>query len=236
MLFCTQLSDDPDKAHKLAGRIEAQQRGDGVMMRHRKKLDREKLPTAWASSTLRNSRTGARPLLGAVLATFLAPSPLSAQQDAAPSAIPTPACNTDDHRAFDFWIGVWDVTASGQDQPTAVNRISRDHGGCVIREDYTTKGGYTGMSMSFYDAARRIWHQTWIGVDGAALYIEGGLNDRGEMVLSNRSMPHYQAGTVINQITWTPNIDRSLRQHWQTSSDEGASWSTVFDGLYVKHP
>ena len=181
-----------------------------------------------------------RPLLGVVLATLLVPSslfaPVQAQQAAAPVAKPSPACASDEHRAFDFWIGVWDVTAAGQDQPTAVNRISREHDGCVIREDYMTKGGYTGMSMSFYDAAWKKWHQTWMGADGSALYIEGGPNELGEMVLSNRNTPYFQEGTAINRITWTPNSDGSVRQHWQASSDDGASWSTVFDGLYVKQP
>lgn len=115
-----------------------------------------------------------------------------------------------------------------------MNRISREHGGCVIREDYTTKGGYTGMSMSFYDADRKKWHQSWMGVDGSALYIEGGLNDLGEMVLSNRNTPYSQAGTTVNRITWTPNSDGSVRQHWQASQDGGKTWSTVFDGHYMK--
>ena len=211
--------------------------GDGVIMRNRNKLDRGSLPTAWASSNPRFGWTRVRPLLGVVLATLLVPSPLLAPvyaQQAATPAAPPPACATDDHRAFDFWIGVWDVTAAGQDQPSAVNRISRDHAGCVIREDYKTNGGYTGMSMSFYDAARKKWHQTWMGVDGTALYIEGGQNDRGEMVLSNRNTPYYVEGSPINRVTWTPNPDGSVRQHWQASRDDGASWSTVFDGLYVK--
>ena len=204
------------------------------MVRHRKQLDRRKLPTAWASSILRVRRAAVRPLLGAALATLLVPSPSVAQQ-AAPAVAPAPAaCATGDHRAFDFWIGIWDVTAAGQDQPTAVNRISREHGGCAIREDYVTSGGYTGMSISFYDAARKKWHQTWMGVGGAALYAEGGLNDRGEMVLSNRNTPYYQAGAAINRITWTPRADGSVRQHWQASSDGGETWRTVFDGLYVK--
>lgn len=126
------------------------------------------------------------------------------------------------------------MTATGQDQPSAVNHISSEHGGCVIREDYSTKGGYTGMSMSFYDAARKQWHQTWMGVDGSALFIEGGLNDRGEMVLSNRNTPYYRDGMAINRITWTPLDDGSVRQHWQASEDGGKNWTTVFDGLYVK--
>lgn len=144
-----------------------------------------------------------------------------------------PTCSTPAHRAFDFWIGAWDVTPAGRDAPTAVNRINVQHGGCVIREDYTTKGGYTGMSMSLYDRSREMWHQTWMGTDGDVLFIEGGLNDEGAMVLSNQNTPYFVEGSTINRITWTPNKDGSVRQHWQ-SSEDGQLWTTVFDGLYVK--
>lgn len=207
-------------------------------MRFRKMLETGILPSAWASSDFRDSRYRVRPLLGAVVATLLLPSPLTvpAQAQSTPSstAKPPPPCVSENHRAFDFWIGTWDVTAAGQDKPSAVNRISREHGGCVLREDYSTKGGYTGMSMSFYDAARKKWHQTWMGADGGALFIEGGPNERGEMVLSNRNTPYYQEGMKINRITWTPMEDGSVRQHWQASEDGGKTWTTVFDGLYVR--
>jgi hypothetical protein len=207
-------------------------------MRIRKMLQPGILPTAWASSYSRKGWVRTHPLFGAALATLLVPSPLFAPVQAQPvvtsAAKPPPACATEDHRAFDFWIGVWDVTAAGKDQAAAVNSISREHGGCVLHEDYATKGGYTGMSMSFYDAAQEKWHQTWMGADGSALFIEGGLNDQGEMVLSNRNTPYYREGMPINRVTWTPNEDGSVRQHWQASQDGGMTWSTVFDGLYVK--
>ncbi len=95
------------------------------------------------------------------------------------------------------------------------------------------------MSMSFYDAARKTWHQTWMGLDGGALFIEGGLNDKGEMVLSNANWPGYVKESPINRITWTPNKDGpngeiTVRQHWQASKDGGEKWTTVFDGVYRK--
>ncbi|CAN5170593.1 hypothetical protein BH11PSE14_BH11PSE14_24070 [soil metagenome] len=37
------------------------------------------------------------------------------------------------------------------------------------------------------------------------------------------------------RITWTPNADGSVRQFWESSSDDGKRWTTAFDGLY-KHP
>lgn len=212
---------------------------------------REFMPSAWASSFSRPGIPGsdtrsAQPLFCALFATLLASSPIfssSAIAQSTPSAAPTakappPPCASADHRAFDFWIGTWDVTPAGKEAPTAINSISAQHGGCVIREEYQTQGGYTGMSMSFYDAARKNWHQTWMGADGTALFIAGGLNDKGEMVLSNANWPGYVEGSPVNRVTWTPNRDGanivSVRQHWQASEDNGQNWKTVFDGLYVK--
>jgi hypothetical protein len=38
---------------------------------------------------------------------------------------------------------------------------------------------------------------------------------------------------TIHRTTWSP-LPGSLRQHWQTSTDGGKTWSTVFDGYYSK--
>jgi hypothetical protein len=45
------------------------------------------------------------------------------------------------------------------------------------------------------------------------------------------------AGAVTNQrITWS-RIDGDpdrVRQHWEASTDGGATWTTAFDGVYVR--
>ena len=38
---------------------------------------------------------------------------------------------------------------------------------------------------------------------------------------------------VRHRISWTPNPDGSVRQHWETSTD-GAAWTTAFDGRYLR--
>ncbi len=151
-----------------------------------------------------------------------------------PAAAQTPPCDTAEHKQFNFWLGTWNVTSAGRDAPTATNILTSEHLGCVVRENYATQSGYTGMSMSFYDAARKVWHQTWMGGDGGALFIEGGLNDKGEMVLGDKGMAHKAEGAPISRVTWTPNADGSVRQHWESSQDDGKTWTTVFDGLYTK--
>ncbi|MEM8917251.1 MAG: hypothetical protein AAGE37_00210 [Pseudomonadota bacterium] len=188
-------------------------------------------PAAWASSFARYCTMTA---LAGIMMTIPSPAFAQTASGSATANKPAPPCSMPDHRAFDFWIGEWDVTSSTSTTATAVNRISAQHGGCIIREEYKTSSGYSGMSMSFYDAPRKIWHQTWMGVDGTPLYIEGGLNAAGQMVLSNANWPGYVAATPINRVTWTPNSDGSVRQRWQKSDDGGKSWSDVFDGRYVK--
>ncbi len=141
-------------------------------------------------------------------------------------------CNTEQHRAFDFWLGDWDVQPVGAAAPTATNSITSVHDGCVVLEQYVA-GNFTGMSLNFYDAARDRWHQTWSANNGGPLYIEGGSSESGVMVLSDRGLETATEGT-INQITWTLLDDGRVRQHWQQSTDGEATWNTVFDGYYAK--
>jgi hypothetical protein len=42
------------------------------------------------------------------------------------------------------------------------------------------------------------------------------------------------SATPLNRITWTPNPDGTVRQRWDQSTDSGATWTTVFDGLYAR--
>lgn len=137
------------------------------------------------------------------------------------------ACRSPEHRQFDFWLGDWDVfSRQAPQRPPSRNRISSREGGCVIVEEYETPGGYTGISLNFYDPNRRQWHQTWIDNGGAPILHSGGIVD-GSMVLIDDP-----EGDNRNRTTWTPNADGTVRQHWERSTDGGESWTTVFDGLY----
>jgi len=150
---------------------------------------------------------------------------VATQVSAAPAACSAPA-----YRQFDFWIGEWQVhTPEGKF--AGVNRVERQYDGCVIHEHYTTGRGYSGESLNSYDTTRKVWHQTWVDNSGTLLLLEGGLVD-GKMVLQGELAD--DKGMVSKQrITWTPNADGSVRQHWETADAKGV-WSTAFDGMYTK--
>jgi len=152
----------------------------------------------------------------------------SKQAPAATPQQPPKPCASDKYRQFDFWLGSWDVTEG--DKPAGHNEVRLLHGGCVVTESWTSAtGGFTGSSLNIYDRASDQWHQTWVDTSGTLLELNGDLQGN-EMVLSGRRRgPDGKENT--HRITWTPNPDGTVRQHWEVSAD-GDNWQTLFDGLY----
>ena len=139
-------------------------------------------------------------------------------------------CAAPAHRAFDFWLGDWQVhTPDGK--LVGVNRITREYGGSVLRERYTTARGYCGESLNIYDDARKVWHQTWVDTSATLLLLEGGIRD-GKMVLEGHTTDA-EVKVIRQRITWTPNRDGTVRQYWESTDGED-QWHTVFDGLYSR--
>ncbi len=135
-------------------------------------------------------------------------------------AAPAP-CSSAERRQFDFWIGDWQVHKP-DGSFVGLNRITPEYGGCVLHEHYATGRGYSGESLNIYDAARKVWHQTWVDSDGLLLVLEGRWDGK-RMVLEGSKQ----------RITWTPNDDGSVRQLWEAADDKGG-WSVVFDGRYTR--
>ena len=146
------------------------------------------------------------------------------------AANPPPPCDPIAYKQFDFWLGDW-VVHGVKGKLAGHNKIEKKHGGCVLHEQYTTPTGYSGESFNIYDAGRKVWHQTWVDNAGTLLLLEGGLVN-GSMVLAGETTD--DKGVVTkHRITWTPNPDASVRQHWE-STDVSGKWVTAFDGKYTR--
>ena len=155
--------------------------------------------------------------------------PMAWAQDAQAPPEP-PKCDAAEHRQFDFWVGDWEVRGTGAEAPLlGRNRIERSADGCRLLENWTSARGGGGQSLNGWDRRYGVWRQFWIGGDGTVLRLEGGLRN-GAMVMDGE-LPGRDGGTQRQRITWTPQADGSVRQHWETS-DDGARWSTAFIGIY----
>ena len=139
---------------------------------------------------------------------------------------------------FDFWIGDWDVFGPLGKQ-VGRNTITSMFANGMLHEHWHGNGGVEGRSVNAYDEARGCWHQTWMDSTGGVLLLDGGLQD-GAMVLVGRA-PSGDDPTVVDtqRITWTQESDAEgaeVRQVWESSSDDGATWTVAFDGRYRRRP
>jgi hypothetical protein len=142
------------------------------------------------------------------------------------------ACKIDAYNQFDFWLGEWQVhTKNGKLAGT--NKISKTYAGCVLKEQYTATTPYRGESINTYDKSTGQWHQTWVDNGGLLLKLDGNWNGI-SMVMSG--MITSKSGETMHRITWTPQIDKSVHQVWDTSQDQGKTWKNVFHGIYTKQP
>lgn len=143
-----------------------------------------------------------------------------------------PCKESEQHRAFDFWVGEWDVTF--QDKHAGVNRIELILGDCVLFENWTSAGGaYAGKSFNYYDKAEDHWRQIWIDDRGGVIEFTGDVKD-GVMYYTATTRSQPDGGEIEHKLTFTPNDDGSVRQLWEQSKDGGENWNTVWDGHYVR--
>ncbi|MDO6709817.1 MULTISPECIES: hypothetical protein [Aliiglaciecola] len=141
------------------------------------------------------------------------------------------ACDSPAHRQFDFWLGTWDVY-SPQHKIVGINKITSQLNGCILTEEYQTPSGYQGQSINIFDVSNQQWHQTWVDNSGLLLSLNGKFDGQSMVLEGPGKTP--KGENIVHRITWTPSAGKSVRQHWESSQNNGKTWTTLFDGKYVK--
>ena len=166
----------------------------------------------------------AKPSAVATLVVLLAVAGAARAQTPPPPS--PPACQSAEHRQFDFWLGEWEVFLPNG-KKAGDSRIEAIAAGCALLENWSGNGGFSGKSLNSYDSEDKRWHQSWVDSSGSRLELAGSYADK-RMVLSSGS------GAAMQRIAWSLNDDGSVRQLWESSSDEGKTWTVQFDGRYVR--
>lgn len=138
------------------------------------------------------------------------------------------------HRQFDFWVGEWDVKATGNESGPSIgaSRIEMIEKGCLILENWTGGGGSTGKSFNFYDRSMNKWRQVWIANSGGALDFTGEYRDNQMRYEGEARGPNGQK--ALQRLTFFNLGPDRLRQFWEQSSDGGKTWTVAFDGTYIR--
>ena len=143
-----------------------------------------------------------------------------------------PCLGDENYRHFDFWLGEWEVFVNGN--KVGENSITMAVGGCAIHESYTTENNYSGQSINFYDPIDEKWHQHWVG-SGQDVYNYVEIDKKQGMLQFQSPFYNPANGQVaISRLTFTLNADGTVRQFFETSTNDGQTWIPGFDGLYKK--
>ena len=174
-----------------------------------------------------------KPVVAAVVA-LLCVGAAAAQT--APPAPPPYACTAPAHRAFDFWVGSWDVFVTGTRHQAGSSVVERKDGGCVVTEQWTSLGApLTGRSLNMFDVTTGRWVQVWMDSAGEISRYEGGPTPTGMLLVAEDEVSPSRPARQSLRMTFTRNPDGSVRQLGETSPDRGVSWTTSYDFTYRAH-
>jgi hypothetical protein len=145
-----------------------------------------------------------------------------------PLAAAAAPCTSVAQRSLDFWLGEWEVRDGTQ--TVATSRIESAQQGCVIRETYVQKDGYSGTSLTFHDPVSKRWRQTWVDSTGSVGEFSGEFSE-GAMRFTGET--HRADGArILRKMRLVPDAG-NVRQVSEASRDGGATWSPHYDFLYV---
>jgi len=137
-------------------------------------------------------------------------------------------------RDFDFWVGEWDVYSNDTERRLlGTNSITRHHGDCLIKEDWTGVSGSAGFSINYFNNVTSEWRQVWVS-RGYSIDYSGGLDDNGAMVLEGAIYDYAKKTETGFRGTWTPQPDGDVVQRFEIHDAETDAWNLWFEGLYVR--
>ncbi|MEW6127959.1 MAG: tetratricopeptide repeat protein [Acidobacteriota bacterium] len=145
--------------------------------------------------------------------------------------IATPCLVNPEYKQFDFWVGEWEVF-NPQGQRVGSSVIQKVTDGCIILENWSDTVGGSGKSLNFYNPETHKWYQKWVGSGGNITEFEGIYQDR--KLLYESFKVNKDGSKVLTRMTFFDLGSDKVRQFWEQSTDEGKTWSPLFDGTYIR--
>lgn len=143
-----------------------------------------------------------------------------------------PCTMAPEYRQFDFWIGEWEVQSNGSGQTAGKSSVQLILGECIIFENWTGISGVNGKSFNLYNAVTKQWQQKWVDDRGTITDYAGGWKEDRMEFLANQLQS--DGKTQLLRMTFFKLDPDRVRQFGELSTDEGKTWSTQYDLIYVR--
>jgi hypothetical protein len=142
----------------------------------------------------------------------------------------TPCSNNSDSHRFDFWVGEWTVfNAAGQ--PAGSSSVQKILSDCVVFENWTDAQGGQGKSLNAFNSTLGRWQQFWTDQYGAVTEYRESEWVGPSLQYTAQGVTR-QGAAVLQRMTFTPVDAATVRQHGESSTDGGKTWTTSYDLFY----
>ena len=144
-------------------------------------------------------------------------------------------CEAPEFAQFDFWLGDWDVTSTAKGIARGASHISKEMGGCVVWENWTSAGSpYFGKSYNTYNVNLKRWEQYWVDNFAGVMFFHGNLKDS-VMDYWTDDVPQPDGTMLRRHLQFFNLAPGKVRQFSQGSTDGGKTWKVEYDLTYTKH-
>jgi hypothetical protein len=165
-----------------------------------------------------------------LLAACLTSSAAFAGQDA---PLPQPApqdCSAAEYRRLDFKIGEFEVTAMTGVR-AGESRVESVLGGCMLVEHWQGAISGHGQAILYYNRNDQRWRMTFVNDEGDVLNMTGTFAGDSLVLTGENTMLEFRG---LHRMTWSPLPEGGVKQSWEYSTDDGASWKTIHVGYYAR--
>jgi tetratricopeptide (TPR) repeat protein len=134
-------------------------------------------------------------------------------------------------RAFDFWLGSWDVRTP-EGALAGRSTVALTVGECAVSEVWEPTAGAPGRSLSAYNPVRGRWQQLFVDTRGGVQEFVGEQTQAG--IAFERVLTPDSARSHRSRMTFTKVDGGGVRQVGERSNDGGRTWTVEYDLLYAR--
>lgn len=142
-----------------------------------------------------------------------------------------PCASNPDARAFDFWVGNWEVRDKSGNV-VGHNTVDLVLGQCALIENWSGSMGGTGKSLNVFNKAKGAWQQTWVNDKGEVVEYGNAESTPGTMRFTARTTKMEKE--IMLRLSFYKVDDNTVRQVGEYSADDGKTWSVTYDFTYTR--
>ena len=115
---------------------------------------------------------------------------------------------------------------------TSTSKVQLSLDKCLVVESWVGGKAHTGENMFAYSSDDKSWHGMFADNEGRVHIFEGKVAQGSAEFTGPSRGPNGEA--VLNRIKIMRLSDNSVKQTWEKSKDNGATWSMEFQGDYAR--